>query len=130
MARVAWALVSSVVAGLLSACAEPDVTAPRVVSTVPVNGSEDVDPATSEIAVTFDEPMTDGNWSWVYESRESFPQMTGQAHYDGDKTTNLLPVRLEPGKDYVVWINSEQHRNFKDTSGNSSAPFKLSFRTR
>ena len=40
-----------------------DVTPPNVVETLPVSGSIDVDPALTEIRVTFDEPMMDGNWS-------------------------------------------------------------------
>ncbi|MCP4640193.1 MAG: tetratricopeptide repeat protein, partial [bacterium] len=47
---------------------------PSVVSTVPANGATDVDPALSEIRVTFDRDMeTDRMWSWVQESADTFP---------------------------------------------------------
>ena len=37
------------------------LSAPRVVKTVPADGATDVDPATTQIVVTFDSPMkTDG----------------------------------------------------------------------
>ena len=41
--------------------AEKDTKPPRVVSTVPENGSQDVDAALNETSVTFDEEMIDGN---------------------------------------------------------------------
>ena len=80
--------------------------------------------------MTFDEKMTDGNWSWVYEDKKTFPQMTGQAYYSDNYTKNVLPVNLQANKDYVIWINSSQHKNFKDKNGNSALPFKFTFKTR
>ena len=97
--------------------------------TVPANGDRAVDPALSELSVTFSERMRDGNWSWVYENKESFPQMLGHPRFVDDLTTNVLPVRLEPNKEYVVWVNSAEFTNFRDEAGNSAPPFKLMFRT-
>jgi len=112
------------------ACAEQDTRPPRVVSTSPQNGSMDVDPSLKEMSVTFNEEMRDGNWSWVYEDKNTFPQIVGQAYYTEDMKTNVLPVKLEPNKEYVIWINSEKFTNFKDKSGNSAFPFKFTFKTR
>ena len=109
---------------------EQDTRPPRVVSTSPQNGSMDVDPSLKEISVTFNEAMQDGNWSWVYEDKNTFPQIVGQAYYTEDMKTNVLPVKLEPNKEYVIWINSEKSTNFKDKSGNSAFPFKFTFKTR
>jgi hypothetical protein len=113
-----------------AACAEKDTKPPRVVSTSPTNGSQGVDPSTKEISVTFDEEMIDGNWSWAYTEKNEFPQMTGQAYYTENNTKNVLPVKLEPNKEYVIWINSAKHKNFKDKNGNSAIPFKFTFRTK
>ena len=115
---------------LASSCAEPDNTIPRVVSTSPANGDRSVDPDRKTISVTFSEKMTDGNWSWAYSEQDKFPVMTGQPHYTDDFTVNVLPVALEPNKEYEIWINSEKFRNFKDVAGNSSNPFRLSFKTK
>ena len=41
-----------------------------------------------------------------------------------------LPVALEPGKTYAIWINSEKFNNFKDTDGRSAVPYLLVFRTK
>lgn len=113
----------------LSGCGGDNVP-PSILQTTPANGAIDVDPDTSELSVTFSEEMQDGNWSWVYESRESFPQMTGQPHYVDRATRNVLPVRLEPDKEYVVWINATAFSNFRDKAGNRVIPYKLTFKTR
>jgi hypothetical protein len=113
-----------------AACAEKDTKPPRVVSTSPTNGSRDVNPSINEISVTFDKEMMDGNWSWAYTDKSEFPQITGQAYYTENNTKNVLPVKLEPNKEYIIWINSAKHKNFKDKSGNSAIPFKFMFKTR
>ena len=117
---------------LLVACvahAERDSKAPRVVGTSPVNGSIDVDPSLTEISVTFDEEMVDGSWSWAYEDEERFPRITGQAYYVDNNTKNVLPVKLEPDREYVIWLNTEKFQGFKDLSGNPAVPFKFTFKT-
>lgn len=116
---------------LLAACSAQDTQPPRVVSTFPENGSQNVDPSLTELTVRFDEEMKDQNWSWVYEEESTFPTVTGQASYSEQYTKNVLPVKLEPNKEYVVWINSTDSRfqNFQDKAGNPAAAFKVTFRT-
>ena len=116
--------------GVVPAYGEDDRRPPRVVSTFPQNGSVEVDPSLNEISVAFNEEMRDGNWSWVYEDKSTFPQIVGQAYYTDGMTKNVLPVKLEPNKEYVIWINSAKYKNFKDISGNSAFPFKFTFKTR
>lgn len=113
---------------ILAGCAADDMP-PTVLQTVPANGDREVDPALSELSVTFSERMQDGNWSWVYETEESFPTMLGHPRFVDDLTKNILPVRLEPNKEYVVWVNSAKFTNFRDEAGNSAPPFKLTFST-
>ena len=107
-----------------------DVTPPTVVETFPVSGSDDVDPAVTEIRVTFDEPMMDGSWSWAYREKSRFPAIDGKPTYSDGRRTAVLPVKLEPGKTYEILVNSEAHRNFRDNAGNPAVPFVLTFRTR
>jgi hypothetical protein len=111
------------------ALAAGDSTAPRVVQSVPAPGSTNVDPATTEVRVTFDEPMAAGSWSWAYEKKEQFPEITGSPRYLADKKTAVLPVKLKPNSRYTIWINTSRFQNFKDQSGNPAVPFKLSFET-
>jgi hypothetical protein len=108
----------------------PDTQPPRVVETFPLNGSRDVDPAITEISVTFNEEMMDGSWAWAYTRKEDFPRAKGQTYYTENNTKIVLPVILEPDKEYEIWINSEKHRGFKDKSGNSAVPFVFKFKTK
>lgn len=130
MKRLSCMVIVAVIILIGTSCTANDTKAPKVIETFPVSGSVDVDPSLSEITVTFDEPMKDGNWSWAYASKEKFPEMTGQPYYKPGHTINVLPVKLEPDKAYEIWINSEYFKNFKDRSGNSAVPFRLVFSTK
>lgn len=121
-------LFAALIVLLLGGCATDDA-APMVTQTIPSNGDRHVDPALSELSVTFNEQMQDRNWSWVYENKGSFPQIAGEPNYVDNLTRNVLPVRLEPNKEYVVWINAANFANFKDQAGNPAVPYKLTFRT-
>lgn len=103
---------------------------PVVVKTVPEAGSSDIDPKTTEIKVTFSKEMSDGEWSWVTVSEGSFPKTDGKPKYEKDKKTCVLPVKLEPGKTYAIWVNSEKFGNFKDADGRSAVPYLLVFQTK
>ena len=103
---------------------------PSVVKTVPAAGDTAVDPALKEIRVTFSKDMTtDRMWSFCQISKETFPESGGQIHYT-DKRTCVMPVKLEPGKSYVIWINRGQFNSFRDTSNTPSVPYLLVFETR
>ena len=134
MKLVAVILVT-LVGGLIGAAARADdVTLesvpPVVVKTVPEAGAGDVDPKLTEIKVTFSKVMQDGIWSWAMLSKESFPQMDGKPKYLADKRTCVLPVKLEPGKTYAIWVNSEKFLNFKDPDDRSAVPYLLVFKTK
>jgi RNA polymerase sigma-70 factor (ECF subfamily) len=103
---------------------------PVVVKTVPEAGTSDVDPKLSEITVKFSKEMEDGSWSWATLSEESFPKVDGKPKYLADKRTCVLPVKLEPGKTYAIWVNSEKFGNFKDSDGRSAVPYLLVFKTK
>ncbi len=103
---------------------------PVVVKTVPEAGTSDADPKLTEIKVTFSKDMQHGSWSWSTLSKESFPKVEGKPKYLADKRTCVLPVTLEPGKTYAIWVNSEKFGNFKDTEGRSAVPYLLVFKTK
>ena len=107
-------------------------TPPVVVETFPKAGDTKVDPTISEIRVTFSKHMmTDNMWSWVIHTKETFPEIAGQARYLADRRTNVLPVRLYPGRIYAIWFNSPnyKHSAFRDTSNNPAVPYLLVFET-
>jgi RNA polymerase sigma-70 factor (ECF subfamily) len=110
--------------------AQEDYMTPVVVRTVPRAGDTAVDPKLREIAVTFSKEMeTRNSWSWVAESKETFPKLAGRIHFV-NKRTCLAPVHLEPGKTYRIWLNSGKSMNFRDKDGNPAVPYLLEFRTR
>jgi RNA polymerase sigma-70 factor (ECF subfamily) len=104
---------------------------PVVVKTVPQAGDTAVDArAVKEIKVTFSKDMLDRNWSWTQISNETFPKVTGKIHYEKDKRTCVMPVKLEPGKTYVIWLNPPRFTSFKDTDGQSAVAYLLVFQTK
>src|SRR5262249_30603773 len=100
---------------------------PVVVKTEPAAGADDVDPAITEIKVTFSKDMTDESWSWSSVTKETFPPTAGEKpiHYEKDKRTCVLAVKLEPGKTYGIWLNSSNFGGFKDANGRSAVPYLL-----
>ena len=101
-----------------------------VVKTVPAAGDTAVDPALKAISVTFSKDMkTNRMWSICQISKESFPASAGPIHYT-DNRTCVMPVKLEPGKTYVLWFNRAQFNSFRDTENHPSNPYLLVFETR
>jgi hypothetical protein len=134
MKRIAIVFVA-LVSGLAGTAAlADDVTLeavpPVVVKTVPEAGAAEVDAKLTEIKVTFSKDMRDGSWSWSPLSKESFPKLDGKPKFLADKRTCVLLVKLEPGKTYAMWVNSEKFGNFKDADGRSAVPYLLVFRTK
>jgi hypothetical protein len=102
--------------------------APRVITLDPPNGATGVDPTKALLRATFDRPMEE-SWSWVTEGAD-FPTATGKAYFEPDGRTAAMPVRLEPGRTYVLWLNSEQYQLFRDRAGNPAMPLRWVFSTR
>jgi RNA polymerase sigma-70 factor (ECF subfamily) len=107
-----------------------DSAPPVVVKTVPEAGAGDIDPATTEIRVTFSKDMQDESWSWSTASQDSFPETAGKPKYNDARRICVLPVKLQPGKTYALWLNSQKFRNFKDASGQPAVPYLLVFKTK
>ncbi len=110
--------------------AVPDDLPPVVINIEPKVGAKDVDPGLREIRVTFSKKMRDKSWSWTEGNVYSVPKLDGKVHYEYDQRTCVMPVKLEPGKTYVLGINSERFRNFKDIGGHSALPYLLIFHTK
>lgn len=108
--------------------AAPDA-GPVVLETTPVTGAKDVDPSLDEIRVVFSKTMMDQSWSFS-TSEDEFPETIGEPRYLADGKTCVLPVKLEPGKTYGIWLNSNKFGNFKDAGGRSAEPYLLKFTTR
>ena len=103
---------------------------PVVVKTVPESGTAEVDPKLTEIKVTFSKEMTDGSWSWASFSPGNAPKVVGKPKYADDKRTCILPVKLEPGRCYAIWLNTARIKNLKDSEGRAAVPYLLYFETK
>jgi tetratricopeptide (TPR) repeat protein/predicted Ser/Thr protein kinase len=103
---------------------------PVVVETYPATGAQDVPPGEAEIRVRFSKPMSDGSWSWCSAWENSTPEAVRAPHYLADQRTCVLNVRLEPGKTYAWWLNSEKFKNFQDRAGQPAVPYLLTFQTK
>lgn len=103
---------------------------PVVVKTVPQSGDTEVDPGLSEIQVTFSKDMkTEKSWSFVQVSKDTYPKTTGEPRFV-DKRTVVLPVALEPGKTYIIWLNQKKFTGFRDLENYPAVPYLLVFETR
>lgn len=111
-----------------SAGADAPAQPPRIVSTSPAAGATNVDPATTEIAVTFDRDMQRG-FSWTGGGPAFPPGVEGRKPAWRDARTAVLPVALEAGHYYRVGINSKSHRNFRSAEGIPALPTVIYFTT-
>ena len=107
-----------------------DNFAPVVVKTVPEAGSKDVPAGEFEVKITFSKEMADQSWSWTTAWQNSDPQSLGKPHYDADHKTCVMKVKLEPGKTYGWWINSQKFHGFQDTQSHPAIPYLLTFKTK
>jgi len=107
-----------------------ETAAPVVVKTVPEAGAKDVAAGVVEIKVTFSKEMADGSWSWATAWKDSTPEIIGKPRYEADKKTCVLKAKLEAGKTYGYWINSQSFKNFKDRQGRPAVPYLLVFQTK
>ena len=127
LALYSMGLLVASLGGIALAAAEVSVQSmpPVVVATFPQAGDTKVDPATTEIRVTFSKDMmTDNMWSWVIQSQESFPEIAGDVRYLADGRTNVAPVKLYPGRKYAIWFNSPNYtyNAFRDRANNPAYP--------
>ncbi|MBN1124636.1 MAG: tetratricopeptide repeat protein, partial [Sedimentisphaerales bacterium] len=106
-----------------------ETPAPVVIATNPPTYATDVDPATPRISVTFNQKMTDGNWSWVTWDAP-FPETAGNISFDTALRTCTLPVKLEPGKAYLCGINIGKFSSFQNAKGATARPYAFVFATR
>jgi serine/threonine protein kinase len=103
--------------------------APVVVETFPMSGARDVAPGETEIRVRFSKEMENDSWSWSSAWQNSDPQSLDKPHYEADHKTCVMKVKLEAGKTYGYWINSQNFHNFKDAQGHAAVPYLLTFKT-
>lgn len=122
MRHLACAMISLVLSAGVALAAPP-----RVVLATPDNGDVNVDPALTEIRVTFDQPM-DTRGRSIVGGGDSFPEIAGHIRWIG-RTTIVIPVTLKPDHEYWLSINNQQYRNFANARGESAVPYPIRFST-
>lgn len=100
---------------------------PHVTKAVPDNGATDVDPNTTELRVTFDQPMDQGGFSFV-GGGDTFPGSGQRAHWI-DPQTCVFPITLKPDHDYWISINNQTFQNFRNKQREPATPYPISFHT-
>lgn len=103
---------------------------PTVVRTHPSLGAV-ITPGRLKLSVTFDRPMLSGNYSFVRKDVATFPKCdSGVPEQSADGRTFTLSCKVEPGRYYEVWFNSQPYMNFKALDGAPAVPFQLKFKTK
>jgi hypothetical protein len=101
---------------------------PKIIATSPAMGATDVNPALSEVTVTFDQDMGGGmSWTGGPPALPDIPQ--GQKPYWRDKRTCVLPVKLESARKYRVGINAPSFKNFRSVQGIPAEVAAIEFST-
>jgi hypothetical protein len=107
-----------------------ETMAPVVVKTVPQAGATDVAPGEMEVKITFSKDMMDNSWSMSSAWKDSEPEYVGKPKYQPDHRTLVVKVKLESGKTYGWWINSQRFTGFKDAQGHTAIPYFFAFKVR
>jgi hypothetical protein len=102
---------------------------PLIVSMVPLNGAQDVDPNLPAVVVTFDRPMKNDQWA-VIRLSDKFPEKGGEVFYDETKKVFTIPVKLKPDTEYELGLNAEGFYGFASEAGDPLYPVVIRFKTR
>jgi len=123
-------LVACALSGMRLSAQDLKTVPPVVVQTVPEAGSNDVSSGEFVVKVTFSKTMTDRSWSWSEAWQGSAPEIIDQPHYEADGRTCVIKVKLEPGRTYGWWLNSQKFQGFRDAGNRPAVPYLLTFQTK
>lgn len=101
--------------------------APKVIATRPAEGQA-IAPGPFVLSVTFDQPMREGNYSFVRISAGTYPECAAHPSLSADRRTYRLQCTAVGGRAYEIWFNRPPYMNFKGDSGIAAEPHRLTFR--
>lgn len=116
-----WLLTSFVLAAHGTAIAAP----PRITSLVPPAGERAADTTLSRIELQFDQRMAPS----VTIHSDDMPEITGTPSWDSSRTRLRIPVRLQSGHWYQMFVNTPDDGGFQNLAGEPLAPMRWEFRT-
>jgi len=102
---------------------------PYVVDSLPGDGQTEVDPALKTLTVTFSREMSTRTDGWTGRA-PTYPAVAGRSYWDQERLRCSLPVRLEPGRCYVVGVNEGSELGFRSRGGSTALPYAIVFATR
>jgi Domain of unknown function (DUF4932)/Bacterial Ig-like domain len=102
---------------------------PKVASIAPGNGTQDVDPALTEIVVKFDRPMDRKHYSVMKSEDGEWPKVEGVT-FDESGTVFTMRVKLEPRHAYAFGLNGAMGGSFASADGTTLPEVLVKFRTR
>ena len=103
---------------------------PTVVRTFPAPEAV-VAPGPLKLSVTFDRPMHPDSYSLVQKDPATFPDCGRVVPIrSADGRTFTVACKVQPGRSYEVWFNSQPYMNFRAMDGTPAVPFQLKFKTR
>ncbi len=100
---------------------------PKVIKTIPENGTQDVDPALKLIRIEFDQDMATSGYS-ICGGGPKFPELLGKPRWL-NKRTLVAGVKLEPNHEYEMSINCPSYQNCKNTQSEPAEIYPVSFKT-
>ena len=127
MSRTGWLAV--VWLGLVTPASAISPHRPCVTASNPKDGQVGVGPGLKTVAVTFNRRMSTRSDGWSGHG-PSYPTVRGRSYWDQDRRTCTLPVRLSPGRCYVVGINEGSETGFEGRHGARALPYTIVFATR
>jgi len=100
---------------------------PKVIKTVPENGSKDIDPKLREIRVIFDQDMNKDTYS-ICGGGANYPKTVGKPRWINNRTI-VINVQLVSEHKYQLSINSPNYKGFQNLNGEPAIPYSIRFQT-
>ncbi|MEZ5776465.1 MAG: hypothetical protein R3D33_17695 [Hyphomicrobiaceae bacterium] len=101
----------------------------QVIASVPVEGSEPVDPRMPEMRFTFSRSMDVSRIGLGAENGAVFPEIGEAPHFLDDGRTFVVSVFLQPQTRYVMVLKGGGEAGFSDLAGQPAETFRLAFET-
>ncbi len=109
----------------------PPSSGARVIRTSPPAGSASVDPSLGKVEIWFSHDMNPRGMSLTrVPGKERLGYIQGSPPFFDGPRHLVIPVKLAPGTEYGVGINTGPRKGFVTHDGTPVAPFRLIFTTR
>ncbi|MFN7966480.1 MAG: DUF4932 domain-containing protein [Acidobacteriota bacterium] len=98
---------------------------PQITRLVPANGDMSVDATVDALEIQFDRPMQPG-----ISIFGDVPEVVGKPAWNAEFTVLRVPVKMSPGRVYVMQLNSDGDGDFVSKEGQALVPREWRFQVR